>query len=204
MENTSRLHICLLDEAKNCLRTRRGRPKNHTKYDVTYKERLRDALQERKARQGVWHATGQPTWYLLATLENLVSAGSSPKLLWATEELSWPPVGEHSAFKPLPCFIAGELWLSLGGWSSPNTTRSPVLLTLCVQGLQKATTSTSSVLTEHCNRGIDFLGGVSVELAEVPSFIRNGDVCQGHSELAVGEVHQLEPAVLQCCGASTR
>lgn len=137
MENTSCLHICLFIETKNCLRTRRGRPKNHTKYDVTYKERLKDALKDRKARQGLWRATRQPTWYLLATLENLVSAGSSPKLLWATEELSWPSVGEHSAFKPLPCFITGELWLSLGGWSSPNATRSPILLTLWVQGLQR-------------------------------------------------------------------
>ena len=70
-------------------------------------------------------------------------------------------------------------------------------------GITKFPASTYSVLTEHCNRGINLLGGISVELAEVPSFIRNGDVRQGHSELAVGEVHQLEPAVLQRCGAST-
>jgi len=70
-------------------------------------------------------------------------------------------------------------------------------------GAAKPTARARSVLTEHRDRRVNLLRGISVELAEVPPFIRNGDVGQGHSELAVGEVHQLEPAVLQRCGAST-
>lgn len=37
-------------------------------------------------------------------------------------------------------------------------------------------------------------------MAEVSSFIRNGDIRQRHSELAAREIHQLKPAVLQSCG----
>lgn len=41
VENTSRLRFCLFFEAKKSLRTKRRRPENPTKYDVTYEERLR-------------------------------------------------------------------------------------------------------------------------------------------------------------------
>lgn len=70
-------------------------------------------------------------------------------------------------------------------------------------GAARLPASTAPVLTQHRDRGVDLLGRVGVELAEIPPLIRDGHVRQGHSELAVGEVHQLEPAVLQCCGAST-
>lgn len=45
------------------------------------------------------------------------------------------------------------------------------------------------ILTEHCNGHVVLLWGVCVELAEVSSLIRNGDVGQRHSELAAGEIH---------------
>lgn len=60
------------------------------------------------------------------------------------------------------------------------------------------------MLTQHGDGGVDLLGGVGVELAEVPALVGDGDVGQGHAQLAVGEVHQLEPAVLERCGARTR
>lgn len=69
------------------------------------------------------------------------------------------------------------------------------------RALAKFITSIDWVLTKHCNSGINFLWGIGVELAEVPSFIRNRDVCQWHSEFTVGEIHQLKPAVLQRCRA---
>lgn len=64
-------------------------------------------------------------------------------------------------------------------------------------------TSTVPARTEHRDGGVDLLGGVGVELAEVPPLVRDGHVRQRHPQLAVGKVHQLEPAVLQRCGAST-
>lgn len=61
-----------------------------------------------------------------------------------------------------------------------------------------------AALTQHGDGGVDLLRRVGVELAEVPALVGDGDVGQGHAQLAVGEVHQLEAAVLERCGARTR
>lgn len=58
-------------------------------------------------------------------------------------------------------------------------------------------------LTQHCDCGVALLRGVGVELAEVSSFIGNGDICQRHFEFTAGKIQQLKPAVLQSCEQST-
>lgn len=59
-------------------------------------------------------------------------------------------------------------------------------------------------LTQHCDRGVTFLGGVGVELAEVSTFIRNRDICQRHFEFTARKIQQLKPAVLQGCETKHR
>lgn len=58
---------------------------------------------------------------------------------------------------------------------------------------------TQESLTQHSDGGVAFLGGISVELAKVSSFVRDGDICQRHFEFTARKIQQLKPAVLQSC-----